>query len=224
VALRFRRAGTRAKRGCSPLPTTNGVRDFRDRRLKKNMRISAGEHRGRRVQSPKGRKTRPTSDLLRQALFNVLGTRIERAIVLDLFAGTGAVGLEALSRGAAKATFVENDRGAVESLRANLAALRLTARARVLVGDVLSRLAKFEQAGERFDCVFLDPPYGAGDLAVQCIEMLAHGAVLRENGALFVQAFHKTALPERVGVLRRTWRRRYGESSLSLYAKETECG
>ena len=188
------------------------------------MRISAGEHRGRRLQSPKGRKTRPTSDILRQALFNVLGPRIQGAFVLDLFAGTGAVGLEALSRGAAKAIFVENDRRAVESLRANLAALKLTARARVLVGDVLSRLATFEQAGERFDCVFLDPPYGAGDLAVRCIEMLAHGAVLRENDALFVQAFHKTALAERMGTLRRTWQRRYGESSLTLYVRKTECG
>ncbi len=183
------------------------------------MRISAGEHRGRRLLSPKGIKTRPTSDLLRQALFNVLGPRIEGASLLDLFAGTGAVGLEALSRGAAKATFVENDRRAVESLRANLAALKLTARARVLVGDVFSRLAGLEERGERFDCVFLDPPYGVGDLAGRCIEMLAHGAVLGENGALFVQAFHKTVLPEQVGTLRRTWQRRYGESSLSLYAK-----
>jgi 16S rRNA (guanine(966)-N(2))-methyltransferase RsmD len=181
------------------------------------MRISAGEHRGRRLQSPKGSKTRPTSDLLRQALFNVLGPRIEGASVLDLFAGTGTVGLEALSRGAATAAFVENDRRAVESLRANLASLQLVARARVLVGDVFSRLARLEQAEERFDCVFLDPPYGTGDVAIRCIEMLAHGAVLRENGALLVQAFHKTALPERVGTLRRTWRRRYGESSLTLY-------
>jgi 16S rRNA (guanine(966)-N(2))-methyltransferase RsmD len=132
--------------------------------------------------------------------------------------------LEALSRGAARATFIEIDRRAVESLRANLAALKLRARARVLVGDALSKLARLEAAGEEFDCVFLDPPYEAGELAVRCIEMLARGPVLRENGALLVQAFHKTALPERVGVLRRTWRRRYGESSLSLYLKETGCG
>ena len=131
------------------------------------MRISAGEHRGRRLQSPKGSKTRPTSDLLRQALFNVLGPRIQGASVLDLFAGTGALGLEALSRGAATASFVENDRRAVESLRANLATLKLTARSRVLVGDVFSKLGRLQQAGERFDCVFLDPPYGTGDAAVR---------------------------------------------------------
>jgi len=187
------------------------------------MRISAGEHRGRKLRSPKGSKTRPTSDLLRQALFNVLGPRIHGASILDLFAGTGAVGLEALSRGAARATFVESDRRAVESLRANLAALQLTSQGRVLAGDVFSRLAGLEERGERFDCVFMDPPYAGGDLAVRCIEMLAHGAVLGENGALLVQAFYTAALPERVGVLRRTWRRRYGESSLSVYVKEAEC-
>jgi 16S rRNA (guanine966-N2)-methyltransferase len=187
------------------------------------MRISAGEHRGRRLQSPKGAKTRPTSDLLRQALFNVLGARIQGARVLDLFAGTGAVGLEALSRGAASVTFVEADRRAVASLQANLAALKLTERARVLAGNALQTPARLQAAGETFDCIFLDPPY-AGDLAIRCIETLADGRLLSDNGALVTQAFHKTALPDRVGVLRRAWRRRYGESSLTLYMKEAECG
>lgn len=187
------------------------------------MRISAGEHRGRRLQSPKGTRSRPTSDLLRQALFNVLGDQIQGARVLDLFAGTGAVGLEALSRGAAMATFVEADRRVVASLRANLAALNLTERARVVVGDVLPALTRLQAAGETFDCIFLDPPY-TGDLATRCIETLADGRLLSDNGALVTQAFHKTALPDRVGALRRAWRRRYGESSLILHTKDAECG
>ncbi|MFI5338545.1 MAG: 16S rRNA (guanine(966)-N(2))-methyltransferase RsmD [Candidatus Methylomirabilales bacterium] len=186
------------------------------------MRISAGEHRGRRLQSVKGKVTRPTSDLLRQAVFNVLGDRIQGAQVLDLFAGTGSVGLEALSRGAATATFVEKDRRAVATLRSNLASLNLTSRARVIAGDVLLTLRRFETGGETFDCLFLDPPY-AGDLAARCIEKLADGSLLRENGALVTQAFHKTPLPEQVGILRRTWRRRYGESSLAVYTKEELC-
>lgn len=186
------------------------------------MRISAGEHRGRRLQSVKGNATRPTSDLLRQAVFNVLGARIEGARVLDLCAGTGSVGLEALSRGAATAAFVERNRRAVGALRSNLASLMLTSRARVIASDVLVALTSLEAAGETFDCIFLDPPY-AGDLAVRCIEMLADGAVLGDNGALVAQTFHKTPLPERVGFLRRTWRRRYGESSLAVYTKEEVC-
>lgn len=185
------------------------------------MRISAGEHRGRRLQAPKGRRTRPTSDLLRQAAFNVLGDRIQGARVLDLFAGTGSVGLEALSRGAATATFIENDRQAVGALRSNLERLSLAARGRILSGDVLLGLKRLQAAGETFDCIFLDPPYGA-DLAVRCIEVLARGTLLSDNGVLVTQAFHKTPLPEQAGVLRRVWHRRYGESRLALYGKEVE--
>jgi 16S rRNA (guanine(966)-N(2))-methyltransferase RsmD len=160
---------------------------------------------------------------LRQAAFNVLGARILGARVLDLFAGTGAVGLEALSRGAATATFVESDRRALGSLRANLSALNLTPRARVVASSVLPALVRLLQAGELFDCIFLDPPF-AGDQAVRCIETLARGGLLSDNAVLVSQAFHKTALPDRVGALRRTWRRRYGENSLTLYIKETVCG
>jgi 16S rRNA (guanine(966)-N(2))-methyltransferase RsmD len=187
------------------------------------MRITAGDHRGRHLKSPKRTRTRPTSDLLRQAVFNLLGARIQGARVLDLFAGTGAVSLEALSRGASLAVLVERDRQAVGSLRANLGALNLTPRARVVVGDALEALARLEATGEVFDCIFLDPPY-TGDLAARCIERLAPGAVLSENGVVVVQAFHKTPLPDRAGVLRQIRRRRYGESSLTLFAKEAECG
>jgi 16S rRNA (guanine966-N2)-methyltransferase len=187
------------------------------------MRISAGEHRGRRLQSVKGNVTRPTSDLLRQAVFNVLGDRIQNTRVLDLCAGTGSVGLEALSRGAAAATFVERNRRAVGTLRSNLTRLNLTSRARVIAGDVLVALKRFEKVAETFDCVFLDPPYGE-PLAVRCIELLAEGAILGENGILITQAFHKTPLPDQVGNLRRTWCRRYGESSLAVYTKEKQGG
>jgi 16S rRNA (guanine(966)-N(2))-methyltransferase RsmD len=160
---------------------------------------------------------------LRQALFNVLGDRVQGARVLDLFAGTGAVGLEALARGASAATFVEADRRAIESLRANVADLGFTARVRVVAADAFPALRWLEAAGERYDCIFLDPPY-AGDLAPRCIETLALGGLLGENALLISQTFHKTPLPERAGVLRRTWRRRYGESCLTLYLKETLCG
>ena len=183
------------------------------------MRISAGEHRGRRLHSPKGSRTRPTSDLLRQAIFNVLGSEIRAARVLDLFAGTGALGLEALSRGAATATFVERDRGALESLHANLMELNLSARARVLAGDVILTLERLAASGERFECVLLDPPY-ADDLGVRVVETLAPGVIFCDNAVLVVQAFHKSEFPERIGVLSRFWQRRYGESRLTVYRKE----
>ena len=186
------------------------------------MRITAGEYRGRQLRSPKGSATRPTSDLLRQAIFNVVGPRVAGARVLDLFAGTGALGVEALSRGAADATFVERDRSALASLRANLADLDLLARARIVARDGLEALAGLAKARGRFDCVFLDPPY-AGDLARRCVETLAPGEILSENAVLLVQAFHKTDLPDRAGTLSRTWHRRYGETRLTLYLKEGAC-
>jgi 16S rRNA (guanine(966)-N(2))-methyltransferase RsmD len=186
------------------------------------MRISAGEHRGRRLQSPKGLRTRPTSDLLRQAIFNVVEAGVEGARVLDVFAGTGAVGLEALSRGAAAATFIERDRQALASLRANLASLDLASRARVIAGDALVALSRLARAGETFDCVFVDPPYG-GDLALRCVEVLATGRILSENALLVVQAFHKNLLPVRIETLSRSWDRRYGETRLTLYRKESAC-
>lgn len=167
-------------------------------------------------------RTRPTSERLRQALFNLIGDRIREAWLLDLFAGTGAVGLEALSRGAARVTFVERDRQAVASLRRNLGALGLEGRAEVRVEDALAALQRLAEAGQGFDYVFLDPPY-AEDLALPCIETLARGTILRQNGVLVVQAFHKTPLPEQVGLLRRMGSRRYGENCLTFYAKEVTC-
>ena len=186
------------------------------------MRISAGEHRGRRIRSPKGLGTRPTSELLRQAIFNVVGMRIQGARVLDLYAGTGALGLEALSRGAAAATFVERDWSALASLRANLDALDVSARSRVVAQDALAALQSLARTGERFDCVFLDPPY-AGDSALRCVETLAPGGILSDNAVLVVQAFRGTELPERIGTLQCAWQRRYGETKLTLYRKEAEC-
>ena len=186
------------------------------------MRISAGEHRGRQLKSPRGSRTRPTSDLLRQAIFNVLGSRIRGARVLDLFAGTGALGLEALSRGAASATFVERDRQALASLHANVRDLEVSTQARVLSGEVFSGLGRLAAAGERFDCVLLDPPY-AGDCGMCTLETLAPGEILSDNAVLIVQAFHKSDLPERIGVLCRVWQRRYGETRLTVYRKEIAC-
>ncbi|MBN8871880.1 MAG: 16S rRNA (guanine(966)-N(2))-methyltransferase RsmD [Rhodospirillales bacterium] len=138
------------------------------------MRIVAGAWRGRALTAPAGATTRPTADRVRQALFDMLlhapwGGRaaIEGVVVLDLFAGTGAFGLEALSRGAARATFVEQDRAAILALRHNVAACRAEDRCRIVAGDVLA-LAPGEPAG----LVFLDPPYGQ-DLVPRAVTHLA---------------------------------------------------
>jgi 16S rRNA (guanine(966)-N(2))-methyltransferase RsmD len=155
-------------------------------------------------------------------MFNVVETRIGGARVLDVFAGTGAIGLEALSRGAASATFIERDRRALASLRANLSSLDLGSRARVMAEDALVALASLGRAGERFECVFVDPPYGS-DLALRCVEVLAPGGILSENALLVVQAFHKCVFPVRIETLSLRCERRYGETRLTFYQKENPC-
>ncbi|WP_137181691.1 16S rRNA (guanine(966)-N(2))-methyltransferase RsmD [Roseomonas sp. AR75] len=139
------------------------------------MRIVAGRHRGRSLVAPAGEATRPTSDRVRQALFDMLWhapwagrERVEGARVLDAFAGTGALGLEALSRGAAKAVFIEQDRAALAALRTNIAALKAEANTRVIAGDA----TRPPRADAACGLVFLDPPYGK-DVVARAVQALA---------------------------------------------------
>src|SRR5688572_23481066 len=125
------------------------------------MRIIAGRFKGRRLVTPKGDVTRPTADQVRLALMDTLMPWLPGVRFLDLFAGAGGVGLEALSRGAAYATFVERDARAVAALRANVAALGVADITRVLRGDALAELDRLARGGERFGVIFLDPPYEA---------------------------------------------------------------
>src|ERR1700744_1989870 len=128
------------------------------------MRVIAGKYRSRVLEAPRGLDTRPTSDRLRETLFNVLAPRIHGAVFLDLFAGSGAVGLEAISRGAASVSFVEQAPAALGVLRANLAHLGIDSGFRIHAGSVRTFLANaIKKSGdcERYDIVFLDPPYDA---------------------------------------------------------------
>jgi 16S rRNA (guanine966-N2)-methyltransferase len=121
------------------------------------MRVIAGTYGGRQLQSPGGMDTRPTADRVREALFSILGTRVEGARVLDLFAGSGALGIEALSRGAAEVTFVDNGAPAIRAVRANLEALG--AEAVVVRAEARRFLGGASRSGRQYDLVFLDPPY-----------------------------------------------------------------
>ena len=164
------------------------------------MRIIGGHDRGRRLRAPRGLGTRPTADRVRVTLFDVLGPAIAGARVLDLFAGTGAVGIEALSRGAARVVFVEKDQAALRALRANLAALGASrAAARVMGGDVLHVLADLPAQEEPFDFVFVDPPY-ATSLAERALVALAAARVCRPGCEVVVQHSTRTTLPSRGGV------------------------
>ncbi len=178
------------------------------------MRIIAGSLGGRRLRCPPGRGTRPTSDRVREALFSILGPPPDDARVLDLFAGAGTLGLEALSRGAALAVLVERDRTALRCLRENIETLGIKERCQVIVGDGLREL---DRDGPAFDWVFLDPPY-ASDLADQALAKLARGARMRPDAVVVVEHDRRTT-PVAPAPLEKTESRTYGDTTISLYRR-----
>ena len=179
------------------------------------MRILAGALKGRRLVTPRGAVTRPTADQVRLALMDTLVPRLPGARFLDLFAGAGGVGLEALSRGAAHATLVERDARAVGALRTNVDALGVAAAVRIRRGDVLREIAALARAGERFDVVFLDPPYET-DAAGPALAALVAGGLVAAEGVVIVQHLTKRPPPAPAGlVAHRT--RRFGETTLTFY-------
>jgi 16S rRNA (guanine(966)-N(2))-methyltransferase RsmD len=172
------------------------------------MRVIGGEFRSRRLSSIPGLATRPTPDRLRETLFDILGAQVEGAVFLDAYAGTGAVGIEALSRGAARAVFIERGRAAVKVLRENLASLGIEDRAVIAQGPAASLISR-----HKADIVFLDPPYTREDEYVHVFRLLG------EEPPAMVIAQHsvRLTLPETCGRLVRRRIVRQGDNALSFY-------
>lgn len=181
------------------------------------MRITAGRAKGTHLRAPGG-GVRPTSDRVKEALFNALAPRLADARVLDLFAGTGALGIEALSRGAARAVFVERDPRAVAAIRRNLATAHLDAQAEVRRGAVPGAFDGLEKEGAAFDLIVLDPPYGQ-ELPAGTLRRLAASTLLASGGIIAVEG-HWRDDPGEVPGLRRIRDARYGETGLWFYVKE----
>lgn len=189
------------------------------------MRIIAGTFRSRRLEAPSGLATRPTSDRLRETLFNVLAPRIEGAIFLDLYAGSGAVGLDALSRGAAHVGFVERAPAALKVLRANLAKLGIKNGFTIESASTSAYLRRLRPQGEksRFDLVFMDPPYDACDEYEATLGLLGGtaAALLSEDAVVIAEHRRKEQLKERYGALLRQRVLEQGDAGLSFYGKST---
>ena len=175
------------------------------------MRIIAGRLKGRRLDSPDWEGLRPTSDKLRETLFNILAPRIEGARVLDGYAGTGAVGIEALSRGAAHVTFVERDRRAARLIAANLAACGVERDYTIDTGDLVSVVQRFDESA--FDLVWLDPPYQLANLR-HALDAAAR--VLRPDGLLVLERATRQE-PDMPPSLERTRDVRSGDSTLTFF-------
>ena len=182
------------------------------------MRIIAGTHKGRRLLSPNTRELRPTSGRVKEALFSILGDRVSGASVLDLFAGTGAIGIEALSRGAQHVTFVESHRTSLRLLRANLDRCGFTKNTDIYPAEagVFLQHAKRNGNGLDFDIIFADPPY-RDNSADMLLPLLGQSAMIRLHTVVILEHPTKQSIPAQVGPLKRTRQYRYGDTSLSLF-------
>ncbi len=154
------------------------------------MRVIAGSARRLRLRAPEGLDTRPTQDIIKETLFNMIQMEVPGSRFLDLFAGSGAIGIEALSRGAREAVFVENNRQAVSVIHGNLETTHLTDRSRVLALDVLTALRRLENRGS-FHIIYMDPPYEKG-LEEGVLRYLASSSLIREDTLIIVEASRNT--------------------------------
>jgi 16S rRNA (guanine966-N2)-methyltransferase len=187
------------------------------------VRVIAGSARGRRLATSRTLALRPTADRVREALFNILGARVDGAAILDLFAGSGAVGLEALSRGARRAMFVEMHPPACRLIEKNLRLCGLDEQAAVWCEDVLDVLPTLKAQAQAFDMIFLDPPYRAS-LVEDALSQLGDGRLLSDDGQVIAEHFFKRQLPERFGRLGRVRVARFGDVALSFYRAEDQEG
>ena len=181
------------------------------------MRIISGIYRGLTLKSLKGGKLRPTSEQLRETVFDVLGPAVEGSRFLDAYAGSGAVGLEALSRGASDVVFIEHHRPAAELIRQNLGALKIDSGFFLLSCPVLTGLERLESDGSQFDFVFLDPPYDAIREYHTTLRDLGRGKLLVPTSLVIVEHSRHMRLEEVYVSLRRTRLIRHGDAQLGFY-------
>jgi 16S rRNA (guanine(966)-N(2))-methyltransferase RsmD len=186
------------------------------------MRVIGGTYRSRRLAAPRGLATRPTSDRLRETLFNVLAPRIEGAVFADLYAGSGAVGIEAISRGASLVYFVDSAPSAVDAIRSNLSALEITSGFQIVSSTVSAALHRLTERS-RWSIVFLDPPYAAGNDYAGTLNGIGHGAdsLLTPDGIVIAEHSRKMLQPlaESYGPLKRYRVLDQGDAGLSFYTR-----
>ncbi|MCI0489154.1 MAG: 16S rRNA (guanine(966)-N(2))-methyltransferase RsmD [Blastocatellia bacterium] len=182
------------------------------------MRVIGGIYRGRSLRTPKGLTVRPTSDRMRETLFNILASEIEGSRFLDLCAGSGAVGIEALSRGAARAVFVDLSRRSCAVIEENLAQLGISQGTDIINRDAVAAIKRVAAESEPFDIIFFDPPYES-ELYLQAMKLIASSGILADEGVVIVEHRAKTAPESEYGNLRVYREVRQGESSLAFYAR-----
>lgn len=183
------------------------------------MIVIAGSAKGRALVAPEGKNTRPITAKIKAALFSSWQLRIPDAKFLDLFAGSGSMGIEALSRGAAEAAFVEQDPKAIKMIRENLAHCQFTENSQVYEDDVFRRIDWFKAQHCSFDIIYLDPPFTVDSIFIPVMEALSDGAILAEDGLIVIRTRKEKALPEAMGALEKIKCKTYGISTVHYYQR-----
>ena len=187
------------------------------------MRVISGRYGGRKLHTPIGSQVRPTSDRVKEAVFNIIIGRLENAIVMDMFAGTGNLGIEALSRGAQKVVFVEQSQNSLRTIRANLAALEIAPQTyQLIAGDAFKVVARLKGMPEGFDLVFVDPPYDKG-FAEKALSALAEADLVKPDGLVIVETATRETAPQSpyFELLRQSV---YGDTTICFFCKAAESG
>ncbi|WP_200760811.1 16S rRNA (guanine(966)-N(2))-methyltransferase RsmD [Effusibacillus dendaii] len=184
------------------------------------MRVIAGDLKGRRLAAVPGRSTRPTTDKVKESVFNIIGPYFDGGSVLDLFAGTGGLGIEALSRGMEQAVFIDQDPKALQVVRRNIEACQLSDRVEIHRSDARRSLSWLSQKGCSFDLVFLDPPYHL-TIIPELVRGLAERRLLKEGALLVAEHSASSELPEEIDAMHRWKFVTYGDTSISFYQKGT---
>jgi len=185
------------------------------------MRVIGGTLRGRKLGLLQGRSIRPTSDRVREALFNILGSKPVDATILDLFAGTGALGIEALSRGAKQAVFIDKAPQTIHVLRKNIALCGLEARSRIIQWDIVKSLGCLQAYHQAFDLVFLDPPYHQAMVQSALEHLLRSGTLADDAWIVVEQPFKEAVMPTATGLICED-HRRYGHTMLTFFTVSGE--
>lgn len=183
------------------------------------MRVISGTAKGKRLKAPTGLNTRPITDMIKEALFNVLGSRVMDARFLDLFAGSGSVGIEALSRGASKVIFVEHSNEAAKIIKENVDNCRFDQRYQILRNDVFKALGLLERQEDRFDLIYIDPPFTNDKIFNEIMVAIDAIDILEPDGILIIRAPRRKEMPIMFNGLNKYRSSHYGESSLHYYCR-----
>src|SRR4030042_1216009 len=179
------------------------------------MRIISGTSEGRKLATPKSQAIRPTSDRVKESIFNILGKEVEGKVVLDLFAGTGNLGIEALSRGAKKALFVEKGRQALRLIQRNLFQFGMKGQSEILPKDVSRAIGILKQRGESFDLILMDPPYEKGLIQKTLLKLHAY-KIYHEDSILVIEHDRREPIPEKIEEWTLIRQRRVGDTMISF--------